>query len=324
MASQLRGYARGVNNEVEPGQLRFDGRVAIVTGAGRGLGREYARLLARRGATVVVNNRTPELADRVVAEIAEAGGSAVADGHDISSAAGAAALVDAASDRFGRIDVVVNNAGITSGFEPFVETDEVTLDAMIGVHVKGSWFVTQRAWASMVAQGYGRVLMTISSAGLWGQLQSESYSMCKGALIGLTRSLALDGRPHGIHVNAISPAGFTRMVTGAARSGDEALLEKLRQTMPAELVAPAAAWLVHAECQATGMLFAAFGPMMAQVFLSQTRGFRTRPEAYTLEAIRDHFDAVLESDNAVHEELLITDGAKRIAALLGVPSPISG
>jgi NAD(P)-dependent dehydrogenase (short-subunit alcohol dehydrogenase family) len=306
-----------------PDELRFDGQVAVVTGAGRGLGREYARLLALRGATVVVNNRTPRLADAVVAEIAAEGGSAVADGNDITSAAGAKAVVDDTVGRFGRLDVVVNNAGITSPFEPFEQTSAATLDAMIDVHVKGSWFVTQRAWPTMVAQGYGRVLMTISSAGLWGQLRSEAYSLCKGALIGLTRSLARDGRPYGINVNAISPAGFTRMVTGSARSGDEALVAKLQKTMPADLVAPVAAWLVHEDCQATGMMFAAFGPMMARVFMSQTRGFRTDAENYTMESIRDHFDQVLSLEKGVPEDRLIADGAKRIAALLGISSPTS-
>jgi NAD(P)-dependent dehydrogenase (short-subunit alcohol dehydrogenase family) len=302
--------------------LRFDGRVAVVTGAGRGLGREYARLLAARGATVVVNNRTPELSDEVATEIAATGGSAVADGHDVKSGPGAAALVDETLDRFGRLDVVVNNAGITSPFEPFESVSEAALDAMMDVHVKGSWFVTQRAWPIMLSQGYGRVLMTISSAGLWGQLRSQAYSLCKGALIGLTRSLALDGRPHGIQVNAISPAGFTRMVTGSARSGDEVLLDTMKKTMPAELVAPVAAWLVHEECPATGMIFAAFGPMMARVFMSQTRGYRSDAESYTIESIRDHFAEVLSTDKAVPEDRLIADGAKRIAALLGIPSPI--
>jgi hypothetical protein len=140
--------------------------------------------------------------------------------------------------------------------------------------------------------------------------------------MGLTRSLALDGRPHGIHVNALSPAGFTRMVTSTARSGDEALVERLRRTMPADLVAPAAAWLVHEDCQATGMYFAAFGPMMARVFMHQTRGFRCAARDYTLEAVRDHFEEVLDEKGAVHEDLLIRDGAKRIAALLGISSPI--
>jgi hypothetical protein len=164
--------------------------------------------------------------------------------------------------------------------------------------------------------------MTISSAGLWGQLQSQAYSLCKGALMGLTRSLALDGRSHGIHVNAFSPAGFTRMVTGTASSADGGLVERLRRTMPAELLAPAAAWLVHEDCPATGMHFAAFGPMMARVVMYQTRGFRCEAQDYTLEAIRDHFGDVLNEDGAVHEDVLINDGAKRIAALLGIPSPI--
>jgi NAD(P)-dependent dehydrogenase (short-subunit alcohol dehydrogenase family) len=305
-----------------PGELRFDGQVAVVTGAGRGIGREYALLLARRGAHVVVNNRTLELAEQVAREITAEGGSAIADGHDITSRSDGYAVIDTALEWSGRIDVVINNAGITSNWQSFDETDITTLDDMLDVHVKGSWFVTQRAWPRMVDQNYGRVLMTISSAGLWGQLRSQSYSLCKGALMGLTRSLALDGRSHGIHVNAISPAGFTRMVTRTARSEDDELVERLRRAMPPELLAPAAAWLVHEECEVTGMYFAAFGPMMARVVMHQTRGFRCDAENYTLEAVRDHFGEVLSEDGAVHEDALIRDGARRIAALLGTRSPI--
>lgn len=293
-----------------------------MTGAGRGIGREYALLLAQRGAHVVVNNRTVAMAEQVVSEITSEGGSAVADGHDITSQPDGYAVIDTAIERFGRVDIVINNAGITSNWQTFDQTDIATLDTMFNVHVRGSWFVTQRAWPHMVEQGYGRVLMTISAAGLWGQLQSQPYSLCKGALMGLTRSLALDGRPHGVHVNAFSPAGFTRMVSGTAKSGNEGLVAHLRKIMPAELLAPAASWLVHEDCEVTGMYFSGFGPVMSRVVMHQTRGFRCEPEDYTIEAIRDHFGDVLNEERSIHEDILIRDIAQRIAALLGVPSPI--
>ncbi len=193
---------------------RFDGRVAVVTGAGRGIGRAYARLLAARGAGVVVNDLGSSMAGdgadeqpaaRVVAEIVDAGGEAIADGSDVSTVAGAEALIGAAVERFGRIDVLINNAGIMR-WAGMPEVDEDNLARHLAVHVGGSFNTTRAAWPHMVDQGYGRIVMT-TSAGLFGLPNNTSYATAKGAVIGLTRSLKIAGAKHGIKVNLIAPGG---------------------------------------------------------------------------------------------------------------------
>ena len=201
--------------------LSFEGRVAVVTGAGRGIGRAYALLLAQRGASVVVNDLGGSTegtgtdlgpASEVVDEIAAAGGSAVADGHDVSSVQGAQALVDAAVERFGRLDVLVNNAGIVR-WAGFPEADADNLAAHLAVHLGGSFNTTRAAWPHMVEQDYGRIVMT-TSTGIFGLPNNTSYATAKGAVIGLTRSLATAGRRQGIKVNCVAPAAFTRMAGG--------------------------------------------------------------------------------------------------------------
>jgi NAD(P)-dependent dehydrogenase (short-subunit alcohol dehydrogenase family) len=189
--------------------LRFDGRVAVVTGGGRGIGRAHARLLAARGAHVVVNDLgvalqggrpESEPARDVVAEIEAAGGTAVADGSDVAKTDGAEALVGKALDSFGRVDIVVNKAGIIR-WAPFPEVDADDLAAHLSVHAAGSFNVSRAAWPQMTAQGYGRIVMTTSSA-IFGAPTLVSYGAAKGAIVGLARSLATAGAEHGIAVNA--------------------------------------------------------------------------------------------------------------------------
>ena len=174
----------------------FEGRVAVVTGAGRGIGRAYALLLARRGARVVINDlggsmegvgADAEPASAVAAEIVDAGGVAIADSNDVASAGGAQALVDAAVERFGRLDILINNAGIIR-WAGFPDADADNLATHLAVHVGGSFNTTRAAWPYMVEQGYGRVVMT-TSAGMFGLPNNVSYAAAKGAVIGLTRSL---------------------------------------------------------------------------------------------------------------------------------------
>ena len=197
---------------------RFDGRVAVVTGAGRGIGRAHALLLADRGASVVVNDlggsmdgvgEDPGPAAAVAAEIVAAGGAAIADSSDVATTAGSQALVEAAVERFGRVDIVVNNAGIIR-WAGFPEADLDNLERHLAVHVAGSFNTTRAAWPHMVEQGYGRVVMT-TSAGLFGLPDNLSYATAKGAVIGLTRSLTTAGAAHGIKINLIAPAAMTRM-----------------------------------------------------------------------------------------------------------------
>ena len=221
------------------GDLRFDGRVAVVTGGGRGLGREYALPLARRGASVVVNNRSPEPAEAVVAEITDAGGTAIACVSDVSDKPGAQAPVHAAVERC-CVDILVNNAGIYQ-FGAFADYPDDILRATIDGHLYGSWFATQAAWPHMVEAGFGRVVM-IGSRVMMGMANNVAYSAVKGALLGLANSLAVEGRPHGINVNTLSVGGYTDGVK--AHVADPAYRSWIAEALPAW--AGAAAGLVGA------------------------------------------------------------------------------
>ena len=251
-------------------EYTFDGRVAVVTGAGRGIGRAYALLLADAGARVVVNDlgggmegdgADAEPASTVAAEIAAAGGVAVADTNDVATAAGAQALVDAAVGRFGRVDILINNAGIIR-WASFPEADADNLARHLAVHVAGSFNTTRSAWPHMVEQGYGRVVMT-TSAGIFGLRANLSYATAKGGVIGLTRSLATEGAAHGITVNAIAPAAFTRM----AGPGPDI------PEMSPDLVAPMVAFLAHEDCPVSGEIYAAGAGRFARMFIASTDGY---------------------------------------------------
>ena len=204
----------------------FEGRVAVVTGAGRGIGRAYAILLASRGASVVVNDLGGSLdgvgedagvAAEVADEIVGAGGAAIADASDVSTPEGGRSLIEAAIERFGRLDILVNNAGIIR-WAGLPEADTENLASHLAVHVLGSFNTTRAAWPHMVDQGYGRIVMTTSS-GLFGLPKNLSYATAKGGVIGLTRSLATAGAAHGIKVNLIAPGAVTRMAGQAAETG---------------------------------------------------------------------------------------------------------
>lgn len=263
------------------GELRFDGRVAVVTGAGGGLGRAYALLLASRGAKVVVNDlgtsvagdgRDAERAPAVVAEIAAAGGRAVASSDSVATTAGAEAIIATALDAFGTVDIVINNAGI-SVFRPFGELTLEEFERHVDVHLNGSFSVTRAAWPHMVQQGYGRVVMTASSA-IFGLAALEAYSSAKAGLIGLARSLAQSGAPHGIRVNVIVPAAATRMWSQAGAPPAETVAR-----MRPEQVAALVGFLCHERCGSSGELYRAAGGRVSRVFMAETDGvFAVTPE----------------------------------------------
>jgi NAD(P)-dependent dehydrogenase (short-subunit alcohol dehydrogenase family) len=261
--------------------LRFDGRVAIVTGAGHGLGREYALLLASRGAQVVVNDLGGGVdgtggdaapAEAVAAEIRGAGGAAVANDADVASDEGASSIVEAALREFGRVDIVVNNAGILRA-APFAETTSASLRLHLEVHVVGSFNVTRAAWEHMAAQQYGRVVLTTSNVML-GAPGFAAYSAAKGAVLGLMRTLAVEGTLHGIKVNAIAPSALTRMVDHSRRASTVALdaLEEERRTPRA--VSPAVAVLAHECCPVSGDVLVSAGGVVARMIVSETPGYR--------------------------------------------------
>jgi NAD(P)-dependent dehydrogenase (short-subunit alcohol dehydrogenase family) len=251
---------------------RFDGRVAVVTGAGRGIGRAYAHLLAERGARVVVNDVDQEPASAVAAEI---GDNAVADNNDIASASGGEALITSAIERFGQLDILINNAGnIRWAGMPHI--DAGNLDLHLAVHLGGSFNTTRAAWPHMSERGYGRIVMTTSS-GLFGLPNNTSYATAKGAVIGLARSLATAGTDHGIKVNLIAPGAFTRM---AGRG-------QMPPGMEPELVAPMAAFLAHEDCPVSGEIYAAGFGRFARMFIAQTPGYvSTEP---SVEDVAEHW-----------------------------------
>jgi len=265
---------------------RFDGRVAVVTGGGRGIGRAHALLLANRGASVVVNDlggsmegvgTDAEPASAAAAEIVAAGGVAIADNSDIATVAGAEALVDAAVEQFGRLDIVINNAGIVR-WAGFPEADADNLERHLAVHVAGSFNTTRAAWTHMVEQGYGRVVMT-TSTGMFGLPNNLSYATAKAAVIGLTRSLTTAGAAHGIKVNLIAPAAVTRMAGGGARSAE------MSAEMAPELVAPMVAFLAHEACPVSGEIYAAGAGRFARIFIASTVGYVHLERQATIEDV---------------------------------------
>jgi NAD(P)-dependent dehydrogenase (short-subunit alcohol dehydrogenase family) len=258
-------------------------------------------LLAERGASVVVNDLGGSMegagsdaapANEVVASIVAAGGSATADTSDVSSAMGAQALVDGAVAQFGRLDILINNAGIIR-WAAFPEADEDNLAAHLAVHTMGSFHTARAAWPRMVEQHYGRIVMTTSS-GVFGLPNNISYATAKAAVIGLSRSLAVGGAKRGIRVNLIAPAAMTRMAGDAGPDG-----------MDPELVAPMAAYLAHEECPVSGEMYAAGAGRFARIFLASTPGYVHPDGAPSVEDVAAHWaDINDEADYFVPAHLM--------------------
>jgi NAD(P)-dependent dehydrogenase (short-subunit alcohol dehydrogenase family) len=256
--------------------LSFDGRVAVVTGAGRGLGRAYAMLLADRGAGVVVNDlgggpdgdgADPQPALQVVEEIVAAGGRAVADNNDVASSDGGNAVIGAALEAFGRIDIVVNNAGIMR-WQGLPEVDDKNIDRHYAVHVRGSFNTVRAAWPHFVAQDYGRVVMT-TSTGVLGRADNVGYATAKAGVIGMARAMTAGAGERNIRVNCIAPLASTRL---GVRPGQTAAASSSPFLDP-EWVAPMVAYLAHEDCDVSGETYAAGAGRCNRIFLAATPGY---------------------------------------------------
>ncbi|OBA82042.1 short-chain dehydrogenase [Mycobacterium sp. 1164966.3] len=306
--------------------IDFTDQVAIVTGAGRGLGRLYALELARRGAAVVVNDlggtmhgegSDATVADEVVAEIENAGGVAVASHDSVAGPEGGEAIVDTAVERFGRLDAVVSNAGIFNSV-PFDEMSAQQWRQMLSVHLDGGFYLSQAAYRVMKRQRYGRFVFISSSGGMFGQPLEAHYAAAKAGLVGLSNVIAIEGADHGILSNTVLPFGFSRMVTETV--GDPKALEEIGflNVIKPELVVPVVVFLASRACQFTHQNYSACAGRFARVFVGLGQGwFAARDSNPTADDIEAHLSEVSATEpftvpDSIFEEVFA------VAAQLGV------
>ncbi|MEJ6550150.1 SDR family NAD(P)-dependent oxidoreductase [Corynebacterium sp. USCH3] len=264
----------------------FAGQVAVITGAGGGLGRAHALALAERGVNVVVNDLGN--ADAVVDEITSAGGTAVASDADVADQEAATAMIDGAVQKWGRIDILINNAGILRD-KSFAKMDLADFRTVVDVHLMGSVNCTKAAWHHMVGQGYGRILMTTSASGIYGNFGQANYGAAKSALVGLSNVLAIEGARKGIKVNALAPTAATRMTDGLI---DEDAAAKLGP----ETVAPGAVFLVSPDAP-TGVILGAGAGVFAVSRMLEAEPVALPPEECTAEGIAARWDEISDLSN---------------------------
>ena len=257
-------------------EIRYDGRVAVITGAGGGLGKTYALLLASRGASVVVNDLGgsadgtgggSSMADQTVKEITEKGGKAVANYDSVSTPEGGEAIVRAAVDNFGKVDIVINNAGILRD-KSFAKLEPKDLEAVIDVHLKGAFYVSQPAFRVMKEHSYGRFVFTASGAGIFGNFGQTNYGAAKMGLVGLSNVLAVEGAKSNIKCNVIAPIAKTRLT--------ESLLGPMAAALDPNFVTPLVAYLVSEQCQLTHEIFDVGGGRYARIFIGLGKGWTAR------------------------------------------------
>ncbi len=282
--------------------IDFQDRVAVVTGAGGGLGRAHALLLASRGAAVVVNDlggsvhgegASSSAADDVVAEIREAGGEAVAEYSSVATPEGGDAIVAKAVDEYGRIDIVVNNAGILRD-RSFANLEGSELQAVLDVHLRGAFYVTQPAFRRMKEAGFGRIVVTSSASGLFGNFGQANYGAAKAGLVGLMNVLKLEGAKYNIKVNAIAPIAHTRMT--------EELLGEMADRFDPASVAPAVAYFCSEECEYTGDIWSVGGGSVSRIFIGLSDGYFQHPDSegpLTIEDIAGNLDMIRSEDGYI-------------------------
>ncbi len=295
--------------------LGFDGKVAIITGGGGGLGRSHALDLARRGALIVVNDlggsvdgtgASTSAAQHVVDEITEAGGEAVANHDSVATPEGGAAIVAAAIEAFGRVDIVVNNAGILRD-KAFHNMTPDLVDPVLDVHLRGAFHVTLPAWKHMREQSYGRVVSTASAAGIFGNFGQANYGAAKMGLVGLTRVLAVEGARFNILANAIAPVAKTRMT--------EDLFGDAMDALTPETVTPIVTYLAHEDCEVTGEVYSVGGGRVARIFTGVTPGVVDAD--LTAESVRDNLAAIRATDGYAIPTTLTEEMGLALKALGG-------
>jgi NAD(P)-dependent dehydrogenase (short-subunit alcohol dehydrogenase family) len=273
-------------------ELRYDGRVAVVTGAGHGLGRQHALELAARGAKVVVNDLGGDRsgvgasagpAQEVVDEITKNGGEAVANPDNVATPEGAQAIVKTALDTFGKLDIVVNNAGILRD-KSFKNMSVEEFDSVLAVHLRGSFLVSSAAWPHLRENSFGRIVNTSSPAGLFGNFGQANYATAKMGLVGFTKTLAQEGAKYDIKANAIAPVAWTRMT-------EDLLPADFADKLGVDQVTPLVAYLVHESNEASGEVYTVGGGRIAKIFVAEGPGYGQK-ETLSVEDVRDNWAAI--------------------------------
>jgi NAD(P)-dependent dehydrogenase (short-subunit alcohol dehydrogenase family) len=288
-------------------RIDFGGQVAVVTGAGRGIGREYALLLASRGAAVVVNDlgtdvngrgEDPLVAESVVNEIRAVGGRAVANADDVSTSEGGSAIVDTALNQFGRIDIMIHNAGALHRGK-FAEMDIDDVHHVLTTHLMGAFHVGQPAWKAMARNGYGRILLT-SSVALFGAPDLTAYSAAKAGCVSLANAMAREAeRDHlDIKTNSICPTASTRRAEFSHRPGsmEAAVDATFSDLLDPRNIAPIAAFLVSRQCPVNGTCIKAGGTALSRIFTGMTQGWASGGEPFRIEDVQEHFDEAVDLD----------------------------
>lgn len=303
-------------------RLGFEGRVALITGAGRGIGRQHALSLAERGARIVVNDIGVGLrgehvagsgpADEVVEQIRSAGGDAMAACCDIGDQAQVDEMVAAAVARFGRLDIVIHNASSYADQGTFEQARVADLERIVRVNVTGGWNVAHAAWPHMVRNGHGRIVMTGSGAGLFGRRRDHAYSVAKSALIGLTKVLATEGDKQGIKVNLVGPIAFT---DASSRQGIPSIMSRFA---PPIMVSNVVAVLAHERCPVNGEMFHCGGGFVARVFVGETQGTVYTLDTMSPESVLDGIGTIMREDGYFIPANSDQSGGRLSAALASV------
>ncbi len=278
----------------------LSGKTALITGSGGGLGRAHALLFAKHGCNVVVNDlggkpdgtgKSTSMADQVVEEIKAAGGNAVANYDSVSDRAGAENMIKTAIDAFGSIDIVVNNAGILRD-KSFMKMTEEDWDLVFAVHVKGAYYVTKAAWPHMREKGFGRVIMTASASGLYGNFGQSNYSAAKMALVGLGQTLALEGEKYNVRTNIIAPIAVSRMT-------ESLMPPNVHELIKPEFVSPLVVYLCSDQCEANGEIYEVGAGAFCRIELLRAKGVAIKPDReITVDDVAENWDKINDMTDA--------------------------